>query len=187
MIGKGQEYIEAHQGWQCDRVNTIKGEIGSDNGILVTVDGESFLDEPVRLGWLACGALDIAAIHAYGVGDFDTLKILRVVSRAQAARKKLIFQERGACFFTTENNNCPTDDALDTAARNNNIKTWASQIMAAGMPWMYWQVIPNVEPPCTYHHEIGVNVDSSSWDTLKEASEQAVAAAAAFDYSGFLL
>ncbi|KAL5518922.1 hypothetical protein ACEPAH_605 [Sanghuangporus vaninii] len=31
---KGQEYIEAHQGWQCKRANTIKGELGSNSGSL---------------------------------------------------------------------------------------------------------------------------------------------------------
>ncbi|KAL5495243.1 hypothetical protein ACEPAI_706 [Sanghuangporus weigelae] len=124
MIGKDQEYIEAHQGWQCERANTIKGELGSNSD---------------------------SGYHGWGVFP---RRIQGVVSRAQAAGKKLLFQEWGACFFSTENNNCPT----------------ASQITAAGMPWMYWQVIPNADPRFGSDYEIG-----------------ALAAPAAFDYSGFLL
>lgn len=44
----------------------------------------------------------------------------------------LIFQEWGACYFNTDNNNCPPGDALPTDTRNNNIETWANQIAAAG-------------------------------------------------------
>lgn len=53
---------------------------------------------------------------------------------------------RGACYFTTENNNCPQGSVLSTSTRNNNIKTWAAQITAAGLPWLYWQVLPNNDP-----------------------------------------
>jgi hypothetical protein len=53
---------------------------------------------------------------------------------------------RGACYFNTENNNCPTGGVLSTATRNANIKNWAAQITAAGVPWMYWQVLPNQDP-----------------------------------------
>ena len=51
------------------------------------------MDESVMSGWLNCAALDIVAIHAYGVGDFATSAIQAKVSQAQAAGKKLIFQE----------------------------------------------------------------------------------------------
>lgn len=53
---------------------------------------------------------------------------------------------RGACYFTTENNNCPQGSVLATATRNANIKQWAAQITAAGLPWLYWQVLPNKDP-----------------------------------------
>ncbi|OCB90139.1 UPF0103-domain-containing protein [Sanghuangporus baumii] len=45
---KGQEFIEAHQGWQCERANTIKGELDFNSGILVTTGGGSFLHESVQ-------------------------------------------------------------------------------------------------------------------------------------------
>ena len=53
---------------------------------------------------------------------------------------------RGACYYTTENNDCPTGSVLSSSQRNANIKAWASQITAAGLPWLYWQVLPNADP-----------------------------------------
>ncbi|CAE6338864.1 unnamed protein product [Rhizoctonia solani] len=122
MIGKGEAYINAHLNWQCDRANTIKSTLGSNSGILVMTGGESWMSESVKSAWLSCTALDVIAIHAYGVGDFSTSNILTYVNQAKSAGKKLIFQEWGACYFNTENNNCPTGTPLPTATRNNNIK-----------------------------------------------------------------
>lgn len=51
------------------------------------------MDESVMPDWLTCDALDIVAIHAYGVGDFATSAIQAKVNQAQAAGKKLVFQE----------------------------------------------------------------------------------------------
>ncbi|KAI0322735.1 hypothetical protein OF83DRAFT_424712 [Amylostereum chailletii] len=33
MIGKGQDYITAHQAWACNRSGTIKSELGSNSGV----------------------------------------------------------------------------------------------------------------------------------------------------------
>lgn len=70
------------------------------------------------------------------------------------ALDNLTISPRGACYFTTENNNCPTGSALPASTRNNNIRTWAGQITAAGLPWLYWQVIPNADPHvrCSRRH-----------------------------------
>ncbi|KAI5124677.1 hypothetical protein M0805_004285 [Coniferiporia weirii] len=186
MIGKGQTYIEDNQSWQCDRATTIKNELGDNSGILVTTGGESWLSESVQSDWLSCDALDVISIHAYGVGDLETSAIQTYVSQAQSAGKKLLFQEWGSCYYTTSNNDCPTGDVLDTSTRNSNIQTWASQITAAGVPWLYWQVLPNADPHYGTDYEIGVDVDAS-WDTLKAASLAALQASSAFDYSAYLL
>ena len=53
---------------------------------------------------------------------------------------------RGACYYSTSNNDCPQGGVLDSSTRNSNIKTWASQITAAGLSWLYWQAIPNADP-----------------------------------------
>ena len=103
------------------------------------------------------------AIHAHGPGDLETSAISPYVTQAQNAGKKLLFEEgyvftfltesgevefchRGACYYDTVNNNCPTGGMLDTATRNANIQNWASQITGAGVPWLYWQVLPNADP-----------------------------------------
>lgn len=65
---------------------------------------------------------------------------------------------RGACYYNTSNNLCPSGGVLDTNTRNTNIKDFAGNITAAGIPWLYWQVLPNADPhvgsstqqnPCT--------------------------------------
>ena len=104
------------------------------------------MSESVQSAWLSCGALDVISLHAYGVGDFATASLRQYVTEVQNAGKKLLMEEWGACYFTTENNNCPQGSVLGTATRNANIKAWADQINAAGLSWLYWQVLPNADP-----------------------------------------
>ncbi|EGN98370.1 glycoside hydrolase family 5 protein [Serpula lacrymans var. lacrymans S7.3] len=185
MIGQGQTYIQDHQQWQCDRASTIKGVLGSNSNILVVTGGESWMAESVQPNFLNCSSLDVISIHSYGTGDFATSSIQTYVQQAQSAGKKLLFEEWGACYFSTSNNNCPTGSALDADTRNSNIKTWASQIDAAGVPWLYWQVLPNADPHQDQDFEVGLN--DSSWSTLQAAAQAALQATAAFDYSSYLL
>lgn len=35
---------------------------------------------------------------------------------------------------------------LSTSTRNANIENWAGQIDGAGLPWLYWEVLPNADP-----------------------------------------
>jgi len=185
MIGKGADYIAAHQNWQCDRAQTIKSVLGSNSGILVTTGGESWLDESMQPDWFNCAALDVIAIHGYGVGDFDTNKIRGYVQKAQKSGKKLIFQEWGACYFDTENNNCPTGNRLDPNTRARNLQNWANQISSAGVPWMYWQILPNNDPHYGYDFEIGIN--DQQWDTFKRVASNTSSYDCAFDFSHYLL
>ncbi|KAL1952291.1 hypothetical protein VTO73DRAFT_1440 [Trametes versicolor] len=185
MIGKGQEYIQDHQQWQCDRAQTIRGQLGDNSGILVMTGGESFLTESVQPDWLSCAALDLISIHAYGVGDLQTSALQPFVQQAQASGKKLIMEEWGACFFDTANNNCPNGDALSTDARNTNIRNFANAITGAGLAWLYWEVIPNTDPHDGSDYEIGIG--DPSWSTLQGLAKQALQAPGAFDFSEFLL
>ncbi|KAF7986228.1 hypothetical protein HWV62_38679 [Athelia sp. TMB] len=185
MIGNGQTYIEDNQSWQCNRAATIKGVLGENSGILVVTGGESWMAESVQPGLLACDALDVISIHAYGTGDFATSSIETYVKQAQKAGKKLIFEEWGACYFDTANNDCPEGAALSSSERSSNIKSWTAQITAAGMPWLYWQVIPNADPHGSYDYEVGLN--DPVWETLRAAALDAAKAIAAFDFSAYLL
>jgi len=184
MIGKGQDYIVDHQQWQCDRANTIKQVLGDSSGILVCTGGESWMDESVQDGWLNCPSIDMISVHSYGTGDFETSAILPYVQRAKNAGKLLVVEEWGACYTNTENNQCHSGDALDTDTRNNNIQTWANQIVAAGVSWMYWQVLPNPDPHADWDYEIGIGDDG--WDALKTASLYANTQPGAFDFSAYL-
>ncbi|KLO14435.1 glycoside hydrolase family 5 protein [Schizopora paradoxa] len=186
MIGLGQQYIVDHPQWQCDRATTIKNQLPKGSNIMVTTGGASWLDESVQQGWLDCPAIDIVAVHAYGAGDLNTTKIESYVDLAKAAGSRLMFQEWGACYYDTANNVCDYGDALDVATRNANIALWADQITAAGLPWLYWQVLPNADPHYDYDYEIGVNTDPS-WPTLKKAALRAAVAPAAFDFSDCFL
>ena len=84
--------------------------------------------------YFSCGALDVIAIRAYSVGDFETLKLKTFVDKANNAVKNLIIQEWGVCYTDSPNNNCHGGSPIDYSARDHNICTWASQIDAAGIP-----------------------------------------------------
>lgn len=63
-------------------------------------------------------------------------------------------QEWGMCYYDTSNNNCPKGNPLPATTRDDNIKKYADQISAAGVPWMYWQIIPNADPHDGYDYEV---------------------------------
>jgi mannan endo-1,4-beta-mannosidase len=88
----------------------------------------------------------VIAIHAYGLGDLTKDALAPYVKKAQDAGKKLIMQEWGLCYYDTSNNNCPKGNALSASTRDANIKKYADNISQAGIPWMYWQIIPNADP-----------------------------------------
>ena len=94
------------------------------------------------------------AIHAYGTSDLTQSKLQPIVQKAQAAGKKLMMQEWGMCYFDTSNNNCPKGNALSASTRDANIKKYADEISKSGIPWMYWQIIPNADPHDGYDYEV---------------------------------
>jgi hypothetical protein len=108
----------------------------------------------VQEAYFSCAAIDVIAIHAYGLSDLTQSKLKPVVQRAQSAGKKLMMQEWGMCYFDTSNNNCPKGNALSASARDANIKKYADEISQSGIPWMYWQIIPNADPHDSYDYEV---------------------------------
>jgi len=163
----------------------IKVNIQNNPDILVTTGGASYLATSVEDAYFSCGALDVIAIHAYGVGDFDTSKLKTYVDKASNAGKKLIMQEWGACYTDNPNNNCHGGSPIDSGARDNNIRTWASQFDAAGIPWFYWQILPNADPHDDWDYEVGIN--DVNWPALQAAGLAAGQATSAFDFSHWLL
>lgn len=163
----------------------IKDNLKGNKDILVSTGGGAWLANSLLDGYFKCAALDVLAIHAYGVGDFSTSSLQPYVQKAQAAGKKLIMQEWGACYTTASNNNCNGGSPLASGTRDNNIKNWAGSITAAGIPWMYWQILPNEDPHQDWDYEVGIN--GKNWESLKAAGLAAGKASAAFDFSHYLL
>lgn len=163
----------------------IKDNLNGSTDILVTTGGGSYLANSLLDGYFTCAALDVLAIHAYGVGDYETSALQSYVSRAQNAGKMLIMQEWGACYTDASNNNCNGGSPLDGGSRDANIKRWAANIDAAGIPWFYWQILPNDNPHHGWDYEVGI--DHDHWEVLKQAGLDAGNAESAFDFDRWLL
>lgn len=163
----------------------LKSALNGSTDILVTTGGGSYLATSLLDSYFSCAALDVLAIHAYGVGDFVTTQLQKYVTRAKAAGKKLIMQEWGACYTDASNNACNGGIPLSTVTRDKNIKKWAGQIDQAGIPWFYWQVLPNPDPHHGWDYEVGI--EDVNWGALKEAGLAAGRAESAFDFGKWLL
>ncbi|KAH6639133.1 glycoside hydrolase superfamily [Boeremia exigua] len=173
--------------WQCTMATSLRSFLAGNTGILITTGGGSYLATSLLDAYYSCAALDVLAIHAYGVGDFGTSTLQTYVRRAQSAGKKLIMQEWGACATNAANNNCNGGSMLGSGTRNANIKAWAAQIDAAGIPWFYWQLLPNANPNHGWNYEVGMVSGDASWATLREAGLAARRAESAFDFDRWLL
>ena len=164
---------------------SLKSALAGNTDILVSTGGGAYLANSLLDPYFSCAALDVLAIHAYGVGDFDTAKLKTYVDRAKSSNKKLIMQEWGACYTDAANNNCNGGSPLATATRDTNIKKWAAQIDASGIAWFYWQILPNPDPHHGWDYEVGI--DDVNWSALKEAGLAAGKAESAFDFDKWLL
>ncbi|KAL2798176.1 glycoside hydrolase superfamily [Aspergillus keveii] len=183
VVDKGNP--SALTAWQCEMATTIKDNMAHNPAILVSTGGGAYLDNSLLDGYFTCDALDVLAIHAYGVADFATEKLTPYVDRALAAGKKLVMQEWGACYTTAENHACNGGTPLNVDTRDTNIRSWASSIDAAGIPWFYWQILPNDDPHQGWDYEVGVG--DVNWESLKSAGLAAGRAEARFDFDAFLL
>ena len=197
-----QENPSALADWQCTIAGAIKGNLQGRSDILVSTGGGSYLATSAQDPYFSCDALDVIAIHAYGLADLTKDALTPYVQKAQEAGKKLIMQEWGMCYFDTSNNNCPAGNALPVLTRDNNIKNYANEIGLAGIPWMYWQIIPNADPHHGYDYEVctlvfecdestltnlaQVGIDHQNWGALKASAQVADQYASAFDFSVWL-
>ena len=171
--------------WQCTMAESLKSALNNSDSILVSTGGGAYLANSLLDPYFSCAALDVLAIHAYGADDFSTSKLKTYVDRAVSSNKKLIMQEWGACYTDAANNNCNGGTPLSTATRDVNIKKWAAQIDAAGIPWFYWQILPNADPHQGWDYEVGIN--DVNWESLKEAGLAAGNVESAFDFRKWLL
>jgi mannan endo-1,4-beta-mannosidase len=201
-----QENPSALTKWQCSVASAIKDNLQGRTDILVTTGGASYVDTSVQEAYFSCAALDVIAIHAYGLSDLTQTKLKPIVQKAQNAGKKLMMQEWGMCYFDTSNNNCPPGNALSAGTRDANIKKYADEISKSGIPWMYWQIIPNADPHNDYDFEVSdvllalfqrrghftdvfllqVGINQANWGALKAAAQATSQYASAFDFTKWL-
>jgi mannan endo-1,4-beta-mannosidase len=167
--------------------SAIRSNLGGNRDILITTGGGGWVDVSLLDGYFTCGDLDVLAIHAYGTGDYVTSKLAGYVFKAQSHGKKLLMQEWGACYYSNENERCGPSSVgvLDATTRASNIWQWSGQISKAGIPWMYWQVLPNADPHEDWDYEVGVQ--ENIWNTLAGAMNATRSYSSAFDYSHYLL
>ncbi|GME50098.1 putative glycoside hydrolase family 5 protein [Neofusicoccum parvum] len=170
--------------WQCTMASTIKTALGA-NDILVSTGGGGWVDTSLLDDYFSCAALDVLAIHAYGTGDLTAAKLQPFVDRAAAAGKKLLMQEWGACYWASANNACHSAAVLSDAERGGNVEDWAGVFGGVGLPWLYWQVLPNADPHDDWDYEIGVT--DSLWGTFEKVAKAAEGYESPFDYSKYLL
>jgi len=170
--------------WQCTMATHIKENLLDSSSILVATGGGAYLDTSLLDGYFTCDALDILSIHAYGDGDFSVDKLSPFVSKALDAGKMLVMQEWGACYYDSPNNRCSSSGALDSATRDANLKKWTDNFGQAGVPWMYWQILPNEDPHQDWDYEVGI--DGVNWESLKGAAAAASGYESPFDFAKWL-
>lgn len=164
--------------------NTIKAALNGNTGILVTTGGGGWVDVSLLDGYFTCPGIDVLGIHAYGTGDLTQAKLAPYVTKAVQNGKKLVMQEWGACYHNTVNNNCQVSGVLPESTRAANLRSWASAFGSAGVPWMYWQVIPNNDPHTGWDYEIGTT--ESIFSTFKEIGNAARGYSSPFDFTRWL-
>ncbi|EXK36114.1 hypothetical protein FOXG_13531 [Fusarium oxysporum f. sp. lycopersici 4287] len=158
---------QALASWQCTMAKSIKDNLNGNSKILVTTGGGAHLDNSLLDAYFTCDSLD------------------PFVDKAKKAGKKLIMQEWGVCYTDAENNNCNGGSSVPASTRDDNIKKWAANIDAAGIPWFYWQVLPNADPHQGWDYEVGIS--DANWDALKAAALASGKAESAFDFGPYLL
>jgi mannan endo-1,4-beta-mannosidase len=163
----------------------MRSDLNGNTDIALLTGGGQWVSESIQSAYLSCDALDIIGIHAYAPGDMTTDNLKPYVSKATAAGKKLLFEDWGACYFDTSNNDCPQGGVLAPSTRNSNINTWGKAILEAGIPIMYWQIIPNKDPHQSYDYEVGIT-DDPSWTTLQALLKSAATYSSPFDFSKWL-
>lgn len=165
--------------------NTIKSAMNGNTNILVTTGGGGWVDVSLLDAYFTCPGIDVLGIHAYGPADTTKEKLAPYVDKAVQSGKKLVMQEWGACYHDTSNNNCQVSGVLSESTRAVNLRTWADAFGAAGIPWMYWQVIPNNDPHQGWDYEIGTT--ESIFSTFMEIGNAASGYSSAFDFTRWLV
>ncbi|KAJ7891073.1 glycoside hydrolase [Mycena leptocephala] len=167
---KNQSFYLTHLSWICNTAQQIRNNTGDRNQLIFTGGGSAGSSvQPIFFG-SASTAIDVVAIHDYTDG-YDTY-MPSAITQAKAAGKKLIVEEWGSLVGTGR-----------TANLNSNVQ----KINNYKLPWLYWELINNVDPhqgDDDYEARL-IQVNGADWSTISSASKSTVALTGApFDFSG---
>ncbi|KAJ7479277.1 glycoside hydrolase family 5 protein [Mycena latifolia] len=163
-----QAFYTSHLSWICNAAQQIRNNVGDRNQLIFTGGGSAAASvQPFFFG-SSCPAIDVVAIHDYTDG-YDSY-MPSAINQAQAAGKKLIVEEWGS---------------LVGSGRTANLNSNVQKINNYKVPWLYWEVISNVDPHQGEDYEIQVN--GADWSTLSGATlATAGLTGAPFDFSASL-
>ncbi|KAJ7064055.1 glycoside hydrolase family 5 protein [Mycena amicta] len=162
-----QSFYLSHLSWICNSAQQIRNNVGDRNQLIFTGGGSAA--SSVQSAFFASSCpVDVIAIHDYN-DDYDSF-MPSAVSQAQAAGKKLLVEEWGS---------------LVGSGRTANLQSNVQKINNYKVPWLYWELISNLDPHQGQDYEIQVN--GADWTTIQSASQSAAALTGApFDFSGAL-
>ena len=109
--------------WACDRASYLKSLIKSN--ILVGSGGGITIDASLGAWATTCASFDIVSVHDYGTSASTAVNALKG-ARAGAAKGKVVMM--GEWGMTGAN-------------KASTIKSFVDAFKAAGLPWMYWEVV----------------------------------------------
>jgi len=61
----------------------------------------------------------------------------------------------------------------------------SNAVLEAGIPLMYWQILPNADPHQNFDYEVGI-MDDASWSTLQVIWKSATTYSSPFGCSALL-
>ncbi|KAJ7167988.1 glycoside hydrolase family 5 protein [Mycena filopes] len=164
-----QSFYLAHLSWICNAAQQIRNNVGDRNQLIFTGGGSAAASVQLFFFGSSCTAIDVVAIHDYTDG-YDSY-MPSAISQAKAAGKKLIVEEWGS---------------LVASGRTANLNSNVQKINSYKVPWVYWELISNVDPHQGEDYEI--QVGGADWSTIQSAAlATAALTGAPFDFSASLV
>ncbi|KZT25785.1 glycoside hydrolase family 5 protein [Neolentinus lepideus HHB14362 ss-1] len=159
-----QNFYHSHLNWICDTAKQIRGNVGNKDILIFT--GGSSGKASVQLTFFSSDcAIDVVAIHDYN-DDFDSF-MPSAVSQAMAADKKLIVEEWGSLFSSSD------------SSRQANLQGNVEKINKYGVPWLYCMI-------CSQDQNYEIEVNGADWQALKSHAQSTSGVTGAFDFSAAL-
>ncbi|SCV67580.1 BQ2448_5191 [Microbotryum intermedium] len=131
--------------WVCDRSATIKKLLPSGSSIQIS-SGGGITTQASLGGWAtSCASIDILSVHDYGTNAQATANALKAAKTAYAD-KTVMMGEWGVAG----------------GQKASTIAAFVSAFKAAGLPWMYWEIVKPGQGPADF--EVWTN--EGAWGAL---------------------